>query len=166
MGKISYPILNRYGYSMYWDNMWDNLQYYNKFFRKGLFFNLVFFNLFNFYLTLNFFFYTKNFYKNLDLCRGKYKNFYINFNLQAAKHININYGKNLNSTYPGKIWIFVIEHWYIISVFMYNSVFSEFSPSSTQARIKNIFPHIYYNIFVKNNLYYFNKYKYILKNDF
>jgi hypothetical protein len=166
MGQISYPILNRYGYSMYWDNMWDNLQYYNKFFRKSLFFNFVFFNIFNFYLSLNFFFYTKNFYKNLDTCRNKYKNFYTRFNLESLKQINSNYGKNLNNTYPGKVWIFSIEQWYIISVLLYNSIFMELPNGFAQTRIKNIFPHVYYNIFIKSNLYHMNKYKTILTNIF
>lgn len=166
MGQLSYPILNRYGYSMYWDNMWDNLQHYNRFLIKGVFFNFVFFNIFNFYLTLNFFFYTKNFYKNINLCRDKYKNFFINFELNLLKNINFNYGKNLNNTYPGKVWIFIIEHWYVISIFLYNSILSNAEFEEIKNNIKNIFPYMYSTIFLKHNFHKLNNYKRILSEDF
>jgi hypothetical protein len=166
MGQISYPILNRYGYSMYWDNMWDNLQYYNRFFMKSLFFNLIFFNIFNFYLTLNFFFYTKNFYKNINYCRNKYKNFFLNLNLNSYKYINYNYGKSLNNVYPGKVWIFIIEQWYIISIFLYNSVFTKEDSEIENIKVKNIFPYMYSAIFSNCNIVNINKYKYFLKENF
>lgn len=114
MGQISYPILNRFGYSMYWNNMWDNTVNFNKFFLKTFFLNNVIFNFFNLYLTLNLFFLTNHFVKNLKRIR-KYNFFKTRFlDFPLILRPNKFYQKHISSCLNGRIRIYIYSGWFIL----------------------------------------------------
>ena len=119
MGQISYPILNRFGYSMYWNNMWDNISCYNKFLLKSLFFNNFFFNFFNFFLSLNFFFYTKHFNSNALTARQQNQGLIQNFDSKKIKKPNELYKEVASGYLSGRVGILVFNGWYIISINLY-----------------------------------------------
>jgi hypothetical protein len=165
VGQISYPILNRFGYSMYWNNMWDNINNYSKFFLKSLFFNSIFFNFFNFYLSLNFFFYTFFFEQNLRNARIGYFSKLKNIDLSKIHKPNKFYQTNVSDALAGRIRILVFSNWYIIITHLYLSE----APldESSEEEEGGFIPHSYTEntkinnyiqsyVFYKNNLLYTN----------
>lgn len=154
MGQISYPVLNRFGYSMYWNDMWDSLYSYNRFLLKSLFLNFFFSDFFNFYLSLNFFFFSNFFEKNVSRIREKLIPEILNIDLTKFRKINKFYEENVSSSLTGRIHMLVFGGWWILSIFIYQSQIKteeeeEFIPESpyTAHYLNKLF-------FFKNNLNY------------
>lgn len=121
MGQISYPVLNRFGYSMYWNDMWDSLHSYNRFLLKSLFLNFFFFDFFNFYLSLNFFFFSNSFEKNVFRVREKLIPEILNIDLTKLRKINKFYEESVSFSLTGRIHMLVFGGWWILSIFIYQS---------------------------------------------
>ena len=165
MGQISYPILNRFGYSMYWNGMWDNLQQYSRFFLKNLFLNEFLSNFFNFYLTVNYFFFSNFFRKNIINGRQKFQTQLSKINVIKYRQTNNNYIKFLKKSFSGRVWVFFFNTWCITSVFIYSSKFKtkRIQPKTKKANFSLFFLKLFV---IKNNYNYFNKNKFFQKATF
>lgn len=141
MGKINLPLLNRVGYSIFWDSNWENFFNYTNNLNKNLFIKSLLFLLlddkiiYNFYFLSNSFCFLKK--KNVDF----FKNAFINNGLKKIK------------SYPffnSKLWYFKYQKWCIIIFFFYNI-------SSKNNYKNNLFIKSFYNHFFftkKNNDFY------------
>lgn len=121
MGQSSIPMLNKVGYSMFWNSMWDNRVLYTKFIKEDLYFNDFFKLIFNDNLSINLF--------NLKkLKKNKYiKKNLIQFidntnNIKLMKYLNSN--NKINYT-QSKLWILKYQKWIIFYQFIYLSKFDK-----------------------------------------
>lgn len=121
LGQISYPILNRFGYSMFWFGMWDSLLNYNKFLVRSFFLNSFFSSFFNLFFSLTFFFLSKYFNKNKITARTNFLKRFNKINLAEKSHFRTVAEKNPNNVYLGKLAILSFNEWYIVSMFAYYS---------------------------------------------
>lgn len=112
MGQTKFKILNRSGYSVYWNNSWESKKNYKKNFINFLFLELFLEKIFNDNLFVQDYFYIKN-----KLC-SKYN--YLSKNIVFLKKLNIfkNNFKKLK-VFNSKIWILKYQNWIVINVYVY-----------------------------------------------
>lgn len=113
MGQTKFKILNRSGYSVYWDHSWESKNNYKKKFINYFFLDLFLEKIFNDSLFVQDYFFVKNkqpltkknyFYKNIIFLK-KINNFKNNF-----KQLKV---------FNSKIWIFNYQDWVIVNVYTY-----------------------------------------------
>lgn len=123
MGRVSVPIMNKSGYSMYWNSIWDDKLNYTRSLKDGIFlkefmylffeggsYSTLFFNLSLFqkkfeYLNKKYFFHTIKFIKKNNF---KYKSGYLIKRKKGFK------------PYLSKIWILKYQTWIIIYFYSYS----------------------------------------------
>lgn len=113
MGQTSISMLNKVGYSMFWNSMWDNKINYSRFLKEDQFIN----NFFDLFMTDNMSLKVFDLNKLRRLKNSRYLQTYsINYNLNFNK-----YFKNLNKTncLTTKIWILRYQKWLILFHFIY-----------------------------------------------
>ena len=143
MGQTSIARLNKTGYSMFWNAMWDNKVNYSRFLKEDLYINDFFNLIFNDNMSLNIF----NFKKI---------NFKSNHNYVIFQNINnhqslFKYISSLNkiSYFSSKLWILRYQKWVIFFYFLY----IEKTPNNKKL-LEDIFNYnLNYSFFLKN---YFN----------
>jgi hypothetical protein len=141
---------------MHWNGMWDNLQQYNKFFLKNLFLNSILSNFFNFYLTMNYFFFSNFFKKNALNSRKKKMNKILNINHYKYRTNNNNYIKFLKKSFSGRVWVFFFNTWCVTSIFIYTSKFK--IKKLKMQKKKEIINTLFFKfLFLKNNFQFFYK---------
>jgi len=146
MGQINLPVLNRVGYSNYWDSVWDNCYSYQKEFNKDIFLkNLLILILDDRILYSSFF------------NSNKLNNFIFNKNLKFSNFIDNNtiafgsFSKKNLPFFHSKIWYIKYQNWLLVSLFIYN-VINKVSPHFTENSLNNT--KTYYRYY--NFLYYLN----------
>lgn len=145
MGQSSISILNKVGYSMYWNSMWDNKIIYNRFLKEDIYINKFFDLIFNDNVSTNLYNFKKNNFKK--------NNFFINQNIDIEFFSLNKYLTSVNSTihFSSRIWILKYQKWLVL----YNFIF--LSKINKQNYFSNEFNHSTY----KSN--FFHTYKYYLK---
>lgn len=118
MGQINYPLLNRFGYSMNWFQIWNNNFLFSKYFTNFFLLNQVINYIFLEKITQNFYFLTNNFFK-YQIDYNKYgtetMNSLINFYfLMSTKSV---YTKL--PFYLGKVWFFQFQGWVCVKPYIY-----------------------------------------------
>lgn len=73
MGRVSMPIMNKTGYSMYWNSMWDDKLNYSRSLKDNIFINDFIYLLFEGGYSSFFFLNLKDYEKNLNFLRLKKK---------------------------------------------------------------------------------------------
>ena len=113
MGQTKFKILNRSGYSIYWDNSWESKNNYKKKFINYFFLDLFLEKILNDNLFVQDYFFVKNkqllkkqnhFFKNIIFLK-KLSNFKNNF--RKLKVFN------------SKTWIFNYQDWIIVNIYTY-----------------------------------------------
>lgn len=174
MGRVSVPIMNKTGYSMYWDSIWDDKINYSRSLKDGIFlkefirlffeggsYSMFFFNLSKFkknfkYLKRRYFFHIKKIPKKNDFG-----------NIVRYQHV---IDRNERpKTYLSKIWILKYQSWIIIYFYAYTFKLSVFFRKKINFKKKyykytNIISKYYNSLFkIKYNYEYYKKF-YNLKN--
>ncbi len=156
MGQASIPILNRVGYSMFWNSVWDDIHLFNKHFTEDILIRDFIKFIFNEKISTKPLFLTNLFFQNST----ESIQFLKSFNLDMILDININslsnylFKINRMPNYTFKIHIWRFQTWLII-------FYKFYTPSSNKTKI-----------FLKQkkgaNYLYCNRYFYIsfLKNNF
>lgn len=157
MGQISYPVLNRFGYSMYWNNMWDSLHMYNRFFLKSLFLTSFFSDFFNFYLSLNFFFFSNFFEKNIKYVREKFKSEVLKIDLNRHRKINKFYEESVSEALSSRVHMMVFGNWWILIIFLYQSHIVLEEEEEEIPETPYLTHYLNKLFFLKNNFNYFYK---------
>lgn len=140
MVQKNMPYINKSGYSMFWNSMWDNKNNFSKFLQKD-FFIKSFINYFFSDLLQNQFIFKINLNK-IDFNNLK-NNYSLNFLENNKNYLNLYLNNNFNlDIHNSKIWLFKYQNWLIIYFFI-------FSKANSYIFKKNI-------KFTKNNLYFYN----------
>lgn len=139
MGQTSLKYLNRVGYNLYWDKIWESKNNYNNTFIKFCFVDFFFNNFFN-----------NNFFKKYNVVQPNY--------LKSCKGVSYNFSNQLLfvskpfwftnkiNFYTSNLWVLSYQNWIIFNVYIY-------TPESFRSRNKLLF---IYKSKVKNynDLYY------------
>lgn len=158
MGRISMPIMNKTGYSMYWGSMWDEKVNYSKSLIENLFlkdFLYLFFENNSNMMHLDF----KQIYKNPNLRKlirtGKIKTRKVGKkdalgNILGYVHKK---QKRFYKKYISKIWFLKYQSWFIVYFFCYTFNLSKIFK---RKRRRTKFLRKYFNLITK---YYINTIK-------
>ena len=139
MGQMSIPMLNKVGYSMYWDSMWDNKVNYTRNLKDSIFLNK-FMDLFLMDdISINIVdkkLISKKILEKYDFPLYKFN-----------KSVNnkILFKRNNHQKYTSKTWIFRYQKWIILYCFLYSSKYNILKKVDIYKKKK-----VYYN----NNLFY------------
>ena len=166
MVQKSSPYLNKSGYSMFWNSMWDNKNSFSKnmqldFFTKS--FINYFFSDFLYNNILN----KLDIKNNNSLNLNHFYNFNSNNNkkLVLSKYFNNCYNSEITIS---KIWFFKFQNWIILYFFIFNKNNSFFFKNLLKKKYtnKDYYIYTYLNNFKKNKFkinkhylisYFFNK---------
>jgi len=117
MGQINLPVLNRTGYSTFWDSNWDNYYNYQKEFNKNIFLKNLLILILDDRILYSSFFNSKklnNFIYNKSL---KFSNYFDNRTIIFG-----NFSKKNLPFFHSKIWYIKYQNWLLISLFIYNII--------------------------------------------
>lgn len=169
MGRVSMPIMNKTGYSMYWNCMWDDKLNYSRSLKEDIFIKNFIYIFFEggsnsmFFIDLKFFFkMSKYLVKNYNFQIKKYiqKN---ELGLNTKYKYYVEKKKNFRP-YLSKIWILKYQSWIIIYFYSYSFNLSVFYKKKSK-KSKNLKK--YFNIilhFYKNTIKTFSNYYFLKKN--
>jgi hypothetical protein len=130
------PIMNKTGYSMYWNSMWDDKLNYTRSFKEDVFIK-IFFNLFvEGGYTFLFRYKIKNIDDHLNFLKKKY-NLHIFKKNKEENNFNYitNYSKN-SEPYTSKIWLLKYQTWIIFYFFIYSFNSGIFNKIGKKKKIK------------------------------
>lgn len=165
MGRISMPMMNKTGYSMYWNSMWDDKLNYTRTFKEDILLK-VFFNLF---VEGGYLFISRH---KLGGMENYLKMLKIRYNLHFIKkrkdetHFNYFLDVSKNSQrYLSRVWLFKYQSWVIFYFFTYTFSSSKFFKKKKQKKPnKQYFNllHVYYYNLLKIDYDYnmYNKYNF------
>ena len=170
MVQKSNPYINKTGYSMFWNSMWDSKNNYSKNLQKD-FFLKSFINFFFSDFIQNQFIFKFNFLK-LNNYSVFFKNYNLNFLNKDKKHLNYYLNNNFNTDiYISKIWLFKYQNWVILYFFIFSKINSYFFKKTLKSFKNKAYFFNYLNNYYTNSLNldlkknYFNKF-FFKKNDF
>lgn len=165
MGQINMPMLNKVGYSMFWDSMWDNKINYTRSFKEDIYLKRFIILIFDDCISSNTIkFYNKKYSK---LILNTYR---IPTRLKSNKELYSYLIKNNKVVfYNSKVWVLKYQKWVVLYLYIYlplhnklkkKVIFKNYIPSHND----NIFS--LYNFYKKSNLkiqssfsYFNNQYK-------
>ena len=148
MVQKNIPYINKSGYSMFWNSMWDSKNNYSKFLQKD-FFIKSFINYFFSDFLQNQFIFKINFSK-LDFNKIKLK-YDFNFLTVKKNYINSYLNNNINNDiHISKIWFFKYQNWVILYFFIFSKTNSYVFNKNFKLNKNNLY---FYNYL---NSYYFN----------
>jgi len=122
MGQMSIPALNKVGYSMYWNSMWDNKVSYTRSLKEDLYLNKYIDLLFDDKISAKILNANRKNKFNVRIIK-KYiphsREKYLNNNL-------INYLKKNNKIIhlTSKLWVFKYQKWVVLFCFLYLPIFN------------------------------------------
>jgi len=112
LGQTGIAMINKTGYSMFWNSMWDNRIYYNRHIKEDIFLNKFFSLSFNDSFSVNMLTFKKNNFNN-------YKIYNYNIDLKISSFYKNVLNNNKLSYYSSKLWILKYQKWVIIYQFIY-----------------------------------------------
>jgi len=149
MVQKSMPYVNKSGYSMFWNSMWDTKNSYSKFLQNDFFIK----SFINFFLS--------DFFQNqfiLKLNNTNLTNF-VNFNYKfhhfnnSKKLMSLYLIENFNiNIYFSKIWLFKYQNWIIIYFYIYSKSNSYIFKKNTRINKNNNYLYNYINNYYISSL--------------
>lgn len=114
------PIMNKTGYSMYWNSMWDDKLNYTRSFKEDIFIKIFFYLFIEGGYTFLFRYKIDNVDNHLNYLRNKY-NLHILKKKKEEKNFNLltNYS-NFSESYTSKIWLLKYQNWVVFYFFIYS----------------------------------------------
>lgn len=113
MGQTKFKVLNRSGYSMYWNNSWESKNNYKKNFINYFFLDLFLEKIFDDSLFMQDYFFIKN-KQTADKKSYTHKNIVY---LQKINEFKSNFKKL--KVFNSKIWILNYQQWVVVNVYVY-----------------------------------------------
>ena len=164
MAQKNSPYVNKTGYSMFWNSMWESKNNFSKNTQKDFFLK----SFINFFVSDYLF--NNIFYKNFN---SKKLNYNYNYNFTINKYFLKIKFKSIyddNNIIISKIWFFKYQNWFLIFFYVFsklNSFFfkNELKKTEFNLNFYNKFNNFYFNNF-KNNLNFNMLRNFILKNNF
>lgn len=136
MGLTSLSCLNRAGTYTYWDDSWDSIKLYRRYYYNNFFFRLLI----------------------ADIFSGSFFNLIYNNKLRIPGYFSkyrVVYSYSYKNIFFGKIWFIKYQGWYIIILYYYNLKFikkvkKRFKLIKTKNIINKKFKYSYYLNIRKN----------------
>lgn len=169
MGRISLPLLNRSGNSLFWSSVWDDKHNYTKSLKEDIFIKMCIPLLFKTRFTKKLiYFLRKAHLQDSEIIQSDI----LNFTVIDYKNLYNFYGKRDKKVdlYFSRVWVLKYQSWVIIYFFYYNSIFNRFLKFTKihgcyEFHYNNIFYNYYVNLikinFNANNFYKLTKNSYI-----
>lgn len=160
MVQKNIPYLNKSGYSMFWNSMWDNKNNYSKYLQKDFFIKSFINSFFSDYLFNQFFYKFKKTDFNISSINNNY-----NFNILNKNNSYIyNYIDSNSYSYinVSKIWLFKYQNWVVIYFYIFSKENSFFlnknNFSENNICFYNYLNNYYVNLYKQsNNKYIFDR---------
>jgi len=156
MGRISSPCLNKAGYSMFWNSMWDNKHNFSNLVCEDDFLKvcipLIFEDDFVSDLSL--------YLKKRDIFKEKLDH----YNVFSKNYKNISIYKSFKNnkfySFFSKLWILRYQGWVIIYIFVYMPIFNNFLKNKNEFfKFNQLYYFIFFNYYFNlNKLNFNNKY--------
>lgn len=114
------PIMNKTGYSMYWNSMWDDKINYTRSFKEDIFIKIFFYLFIEGGYTFLFRYKINSVDDHLNYIKNKY-NLHILKKKKEESNFNlvVNYS-NFSESYTSKIWLLKYQNWVIFYFFIYS----------------------------------------------
>lgn len=150
MVQKNMPYINKSGYSMFWNSMWDSKNNYSKFLQKD-FFIKSFINYFLSDFLQNQFIFKLNLQKfDLNIIKNTYN---LNFLENNKSYINLYLKNNFNTNlYNSKVWLFKYQNWIIIYFFIFSKINSYVFKKNVKFNKNNLYLYNYFNNYYLNLL--------------
>ena len=161
MGQAGIPMLNKVGYSMFWNSVWDSKIHYNRFLKEDIFLNQFFLLSFNDNSSLN----TFNFKSKKKINNFKIKNHFIDNEKSSLYKFLLNL--NRVDYYSSKLWILRFQKWIILYHFLYITNFNKLLiKKSNDLEFFNYYDNFYYfyNFYLKSGLKICNSFRFFKSN--
>lgn len=160
MGQVGIPSLNRSGYSMFWNSVWEDKYNYYRNFSEDIFIRNFFFFLFDDYFSINILKFTGLRYLNNLNSRYSILNNY-NINIKEDLTMSEIYSSLIRSSrkpsFLSKIWIMRYQTWLIVFFFIYSYEFRVLGYKNIEQEEKEHLDNYYYDEIWKNYLLVKNK---------
>ena len=113
------PIMNKTGYSMYWNSMWDDKLNYTRSFKEDIFIKFFFYLFIEGGYTFLFRYKIKDINDHLNFLKSKY-----NLHILKKKREEDNFNlvvdySSFSESYTSKIWLLKYQGWVIFYFFIY-----------------------------------------------
>lgn len=163
MGRISMPMMNKTGYSMYWNSMWDDKLNYSRSFKEDILLKM-FFNLF---IEGGYTFVIRHKIKNIDthikMLGVKYKLHILKIKKDEKRFNYLNDPKKDGISFLSKVWLLKYQNWVVFYFFVYSSDLGGLKKTHKKKKKTKQYSHLlngyYYNFFKINYSYdHFNNY--------
>ena len=163
MGRVSMPIMNKTGYSMYWNSMWDDKLNYSRSLKDDIFIKEFIYLFFQGNNTFMFFLDLKNYENKFNFLKKKY-NFQVK-KVPKKNAIGAEIGKKYAvkkkakfRPYLSKVWVLKYQTWLVIYFYSYTFNLSIFYKKKSKKSKKyrkyfNLILHYYVNVIKISNNY-------------
>lgn len=146
------PIMNKTGYSMYWNSMWDDKLNYTRSFKEDIFVKFFFYLFIEGGYTFLFRYKINNIDNHLHYLKNRY-NLHILKKKKEEDNYNLitDYSKNSEPN-TSKIWLLKYQNWVIFYFFIYSfssGIFykkKKFKFKKSHKKYFNILTSYYYNL--------------------
>lgn len=146
------PIMNKTGYSMYWNSMWDDKLNYTRSFKEDVFIKFFFYLFIEGGYTFLFRYKIKDINDHLNFLKSKY-NLHILKKKKEEDNFNlvVDYS-NFSESYTSKIWLLKYQGWVIFYFFIYSfnsGIFykkKKYKFKKSNKKYLNILISYYYNL--------------------
>jgi hypothetical protein len=175
MGQISIPIMNKVGFSMFWNSMWDDKHNYSRSLKEDIFIRSFVKLLFEDVPSSNIRFLSDNIFKSsIKNPIFKKYNIHLKRGFSLAEFRNYLFRFNKPSLYFSKVWVLKYQSWIIIYFFVYSNKFNKFLKKQIDTDYTDILENDYmfdivsnyYLSFFKSNYKFLNFQKHINKKYF
>jgi len=148
MVQKNMPYVNKSGYSMFWNSMWDSKNNYSKFLQKDFFIK----SFISYFLSD---FLQNQFVFKFNLNKVNIKNikdiYNLNFLDNKKNYINLYLNNNNNlDIFNSKIWLFKYQNWVIIYFFIFSKITSYIFKKNVRIKKNNLYLYNYLNSFYLN----------------
>jgi len=148
MVQKNIPYINKSGYSMFWNSMWDNKNNYSKFLQKDYFIKSFINYFFSDFLQNQFVFKTN--FNKLDLNSIKL-NYNYNFLSNNKNYLNLFLNNKINNElHISKNLLFKYQNWIILYFFVFSRNNSYVLKKNTKFYTNNVYFSNYLNNFYLN----------------
>ncbi len=152
MGQINFPALNKVGYFLLWDSIWEDFFNYKQLLNADIFLKNLLYLLFNDYIMFSNFFLSNKYFYFLNTNNSNFFNKYKNFNdlIKFFKKQSL----RTSPVYFGKLWFIQFQNWILVSLYIYK-------PLIKKVYLNNDieFTDFHYFFKINNNFLFFNKFK-------
>jgi hypothetical protein len=126
MGQISIPIMNKVGFSMFWNSMWDDKHNYSRCLKEDIFIRSFIKLLFEDTPSSNIRFISDKIWQtsSKDFIQKKY-NIHLKKDASIFEFRNYLFKSNKLPLYFSKVWILKYQTWIIVYFFIYSTKFNK-----------------------------------------